>query len=250
MTGWSVRKRVREIAPDEIFLDSSNLPEYESSQFEGRVVPGLSRRATLSIGAVFCLLVLAFGGRAFSLEVLSGNSYAQISKDNTLRQSVLFATRGLILDRNGKELAWNEAAPSTDGAASTSTPFALRQYTTDPGFSDLLGFVTYPKADKSGDWWRTDYSGMAGIELSFDGELQGQNGSQIVETDAHGVVQRQNIIAPPQNGQDLTLSIDANLQTELYTMLWQHAKDQGFQGGAAVIMDVHTGQILALTSFP
>ena len=253
MTGWSVRKRVKEIAPDEIFLDSSNLPDYESSQFEGRVVPSLSRRATLSVGAAFLLLVLAFGGRAFSLQVVSGNSYADISRNNTLRQSVLFATRGLILDRNGKELAWNVAAPVVaDAATSTAstTPFALRQYTTLPGFSDLLGFVTYPKADKSGTWWRDTYSGMSGLELSYDQTLQGVNGNTIVETNAHGDVQRENIIAPPQSGEDLKLSIDADVQTELYKVLAQHAIDQGFQGGAAVIMNVHTGQLLAITSFP
>jgi len=247
MTGWSVRKRVKEIAPDEIFLDSSNLPAYESSQFEGRVVQSLSRRASLGVGIVFLFLLIAFGGRAFSLEVLSGGSYAQISKNNTLRQSVLFATRGRILDRNGTQLAWNEAAPESDAS---TTPYALRRYTSLPGFSDLLGFVTYPKADKTGDWWREEYSGMSGLELSYNSLLEGQNGNQIVETDAHGAIQRGNIIAPPQAGRDLTLSIDADVQSELYKVLSQHAVDQGFQGGAAVIMDVHTGQLLALTSFP
>ena len=253
MTGWSVRKRVKEIAPDEIFLDSSNLPAYESSQFEGRVVPSLSRRATLGVGVVFLLLIAAFGSRAFSLQVMSGTSYSTISRDNTLRQSVLFATRGLILDRNGKELAWNEAAPTSAAAASSAastTPFALRQYTVSPGFSDLLGFVTYPRADKSGTWWRENYSGMSGIELSFESTLEGVNGSRMVETDAHGKLQRENIIAPPQSGTDLKLSIDSDIQSKLYSLLSEHAAQNHFQGGAVIVMDVRTGQLLAITSFP
>ncbi len=249
MTGWSVRKRVREIAPDEIFLDSSNLPGHESSQFEGRVVPALSRRASVAVSIVFAFLALIFGVRAFNLEVASGSTYADISRENSLEHSILFAARGLILDRTGRELAWNESVPADAPSAST-TPFALRKYTTLPGFSTLLGYVSYPKADQSGTWWREEYTGISGIELTFDPELSGQNGSSMVETNAHRVVQRENIIAPPQNGTDLKLSIDAAVQTKLFTTLSLAAKQEGFQGGAVVIMDVRTGELLAMTSFP
>lgn len=240
------RKRIHteDIAPDEIFLDSSNLPEHESSQFEGRVVPGLTRRAAFGVGAVFFLIALTFAGQAFNLEILKGRAYAEISRENTLDHSVLFATRGLILDRNGVELAWNEAADAS------TTPFALRRYTKRPGFADLLGYVVYPRADQGGSWWRKEYVGMSGIELSFERFLKGQNGASMVETDARGEIQRENLIAPPQNGTDVTLSIDADMQTKLYTLLSAHAKRQGFQGGAVVVMDVRTGHLLALTSFP
>ena len=100
--------RSHEIAPDEIFLDSSNLPGHNVVQFEGRVVRALSNRAILAVGFVFCLVALAFAVRAFSLEVIDGRDYADISRNNTLDRTLVFATRGLILDRNGKELAWNE----------------------------------------------------------------------------------------------------------------------------------------------
>jgi penicillin-binding protein 2 len=254
MNRFSKKYRVDEIAPDEIFLDSSNLPAHEASQFEGRVVSSLSSRAIAGVGIVFALVVVAFGARAFILEVSHGSSYADISRNNTLKSSIVFATRGLILDRNGKELAWNEAASPTDtspavGNAST-TPFALRKYTDLPGFAHVLGFVQYPKADASGTWWREDYAGMSGSELAFNSTLEGVNGSTMVETDAHGAVQRENIVAPPQDGTDLKLSIDADVQTKLYTTLLAHAQQEHFTGGAAVIMDVRTGEIIALTSFP
>ena len=247
MSGWSLRKRVHEIAPDEIFLDASNLPGHESAQFEGRVVPTLSKRVTLVVGVFFFLVAASFGARAFSLEVLGGNSYASISKENTLDHSVVFATRGLVLDRTGKELAWNEAA---DPADASTTPFALRRYTTLPGFSHLLGFIAYPKSDKAGSWWRDSYTPMSGIELSFNDTLGGKNGSSMIETDAHQKIQRQDIVAPPENGTDLKLSIDADVQTKLYTLLSAHAREQGFDGGAVVVMDVHTGEVIAMTSFP
>jgi len=59
------QKSGREIAPDEIFLDSSNLPGHNAMQFEGRVVAPLSQRAPIALGIVFCLLVAAFGVLGF-----------------------------------------------------------------------------------------------------------------------------------------------------------------------------------------
>lgn len=247
-------KRVREIAPDEIFLDSSNLPAHDPRQFEGRVERPLARQAILGVGVVFALAVLAFSIRAFDLEVVNGAAYADASRNNRLDRSLIFAARGIIYDRTGRPLAWNEAPPvsgASDAArTATSTVYALRRYTSLPGFAHLLGFVRYPKADASGAWWREEYTPISGTELEFDQVLRGVNGSSMVETDARGRVMREHIVAPPQNGSDVKLSVDAEVESTLYKQLSAHAFAQGFQGGASVIMDVRTGEILAITSFP
>ena len=239
--------RVHEIEPDEIFLDSTNLPEYNSKQFEGRVSRPVSLRAILTVGVVFSLVAFGFGYRAFTLQIAEGESYAEISRANTLDRSVIFATRGLVYDRTGREIAWNEAQVASSTATST---FAFRKYTTLPGLSHLIGYVQYPKADAKGEWWREEYAGISGLEYSLDGLLRGVNGSRLIETDALGAVERENIVVPPQDGNALTLSIDAEVQSKLYTVLAAHAERMRFQGGAAVIMDVNTGAVLALTSFP
>ena len=241
------RKTTHEIAPDEIFLDSSNLPGHNASQFEGRVVRALSSRAVIAVGLVFILIALAFGVRAFSLEVVDGAEYADVSRNNTLDRTIVFATRGLILDRNGRELAWNEVE---SGSAASSSVFALRKYTALPGLAHVLGFIQYPKADSKGNWWREEFVGKSGVELAFNGVLRGINGSSMVETDARQKVQRENIVEPAEHGVDLTLSIDADVQSALYRILSQKAREQNYQGGAAVIMDVRTGALLAITSFP
>lgn len=240
---------VHEIAPDEIFLDSTNLPGYDPVQFEARVVKPVSTRSIFAVGVIFVLVALLFGYRAFSLQVAHGDTYAAISRENTLEHSIVFATRGIIYDRTKKEIAWNEAQITPTSTEASST-FALRKYIGAPGFSVLVGFLQYPKADAKGKWWRDYYSGVSGLELSLDDTLKGRNGSTMVETDAHGHVERANIVVPPVNGSDVTLSIDADVQTKLFTVLSQHASQMRFQGGAAVIMDVRTGEILALTSFP
>jgi len=248
---FSFRKRhySHEIAPDEIFLDSSNLPDHDSLHFEGKVERPVSRHAVFLVGGFFCVVALIFASRATQLEAAQGASFAEISRDNVLQSTIQFASRGLIYDRNGKELAWNELPTPTSDASSTGE-FALRKYTTLPGLSHLLGWVRYPKQDKAGAWWRQEYSGMSGLELAYDTTLAGTNGSTMMETDARGKMQRENIVSPPENGSDLHLSIDADVQSELYSVLSQHAKDMNFIGGAAVIMDVQTGELLALTSFP
>ncbi len=266
-------RAVREIAPEEIFLDSTNLSDFNVGAFEGRVERPVANRAIFAVGAVFVLVSLGFGYRAFSLQVAHGATYEDISVNNTLSRSVIFSTRGIIYDRAGRELAWNEAAldvsTSTDSLrdgltatnASTSLAnesedtvdgktFALRKYTSMPGLSHLLGFVQYPKADARGDWWREEFTGVSGLELAYDGRLAGQNGSRLIESDALGHVERENIVSPAVQGEDLHLSIDADVQSKLNTILAAHADEMGFKGGAAVIMDVRTGELIALTSFP
>lgn len=246
---WRRRLTSHEIAPDEIFLDSSNLPDLDAFHFEGKVERPVSRTAIYFVGVFFSLILILYGSRALQLQVVQGATFAEISRDNVLDSTILFATRGLIYDRTGKELAWNELPSPTTGA-STTEQFALRKYTLLPGLSHLLGWIRYPKQDKSGEWWRKEYSGMSGLELAYDAYLIGKNGSTMFETDARGRVQREDIVSPPENGGDLHLSIDADVQSKLYEVLHQHAIDKGFVGGAAVIMDVQTGEILALTSFP
>ncbi|HVM73649.1 MAG TPA: penicillin-binding transpeptidase domain-containing protein [Candidatus Paceibacterota bacterium] len=268
MKRW--QRPVYEIDPEEIFLDSSNLPAHDASQFEGRLGPPVSGRALFGVGIVFLIVVMGFASRAYMLEVAKGSSYASISRNNTLDRSLIFATRGIIYDRTGRELAWNIPQPAAVAAAASSTSpdahmststqakapaspasfYALRQYINEPGFALLLGFVRYPQADASGEWWQSAYTGIDGIELEYNDLLSGENGATLTETDAHGKVQETNIIAPSIDGQNITLSIDADVQTHLFDALVAHAQAQGFRAGAGVVMDVRSGQVLALTSFP
>lgn len=238
-------RRIHEIVPEDIFLESSNLPGRNDASLEARVVRPISARAVISVGVAFTLVALLFTWRSFELGVVHGETYAEVSRNNRLDRSISFAARGVIYDRRGEELAWNEI-PN----ASSTASFVVREYADIPGLSILLGFVRYPKADSAGAWWREDTEGVSGVELAFESLLEGINGSTMVEVDALGGVEEQHIIEPPENGDDLTLSIDAEVQSKLFSYLSAHAKAQKFVGGAAVIMDVETGELLALTSFP
>jgi len=126
------------------------------------------------------------------LQVLNGETYADISRNNRLERDVIFATRGILTDRNGKELAWNEL--DTDPNSTSTLPYAIRHYTDLPGFAHLLGFVRYPKADASGSWWREEYVGVSGIEGVYNDRIAGENGSSMAETNARGQLVREDSI--------------------------------------------------------
>lgn len=231
-----------DITPGDIFLDSSNLPGLAVEQFEGRIERPVSPIAVWMVGAAFSIVAIGFAWQTFNLEIVRGTHFAAIAEENRLAHSLLFAERGVIYDRTGKELAWNER--------SEELPYALRRYADLPGLSHTLGFVRYPRADNAGIWWRTDLSGVSGAELIFDDLLGGVNGTEMAEVDAHGMITRRMLIEPPRDGKNVTLSIDAEMQSKLYDTLLRHVEQQGFQGGAAVIMDVRTGEINALVSIP
>ncbi len=137
------------------------------------------------------------------------------------------------------------SAPSAFGADG----FVRRLYSS-PGFAHVLGYVSYPKKDSSGHYYDTTITGQAGIEAALDTTLGGHNGTLLVEEDARGQVQSQGTTLPPENGQTVTLSIDARAQKAFYDAVSQLADRIPFQGGSAVLMDVNTGEVHALVSYP
>lgn len=239
---WRLRNRYRdpELAPDEIFLDASNLPDFNRASLEGRLEKPLRPSTYLGITVGIGLIFVALIAQAANLEIRKGAQYAEQSARNQLRPQVLFAERGAILDRNGTPLVSNVVGK--DGSSK-------RSYET-PGFAHLLGYVAYPKKDSSGNYYDTDITGMAGVEKAFDKRLAGENGTLLVEEDAHGKTQSQGTVVPAKNGETISLAIDARAQKAFYDAISSLADRIPFQGGVGILMDVHTGEVHALVSYP
>jgi penicillin-binding protein 2 len=246
------RRKSREINPDEVLIDSRNLPNFNTDQFEGRLETPISRLALYGAALVFVLIAAVFLFQAGNLQIVHGADYAAKSERNLLRPVPIFAGRGVVYDRNGIPLAWN--APNlTLPEDATSTPedeVAHREYATSTGLSHVLGYVQYPSKDSNGFYYQEDFEGVAGIEKYFNQQLSGENGSRLVEVDAKGKVISENVVHPPVPGENMTLSIDSRVQSALYDNIRDIATRVGFSGGAGVIMDVRSGEILALTSYP
>jgi len=241
------------VDPDEIFLDSKNIGNFDQQQFEGRIEKPITKKTILVIGLFFFIIICVFFARLFILQIKNGQSYLARSESNTLSQGIIFADRGIIYDRNKVELAWNKKIETFDDIKEkiegTSNTYPTRVYMT-PGFSHVLGYVSTPSQDKSGKFWQTEFIGKDGLEKQYDTEILGINGSKIVEVDAKGKVHSENIVNTPKRGADLITSIDSRIQSELFTLIKKLSEQSSFIGGAGVIMDVDTGEIIASTSFP
>lgn len=93
--------------------------------------------------------------------------------------------------------------------------------------------------------------GQEGVELTFDSLLSGTPGSRRVIKDRLGrVIEDVQAMTAPVNGRDLSLSIDARLQYLVYRELSEALQRHQASAASAVIMDVRTGEILALASLP
>ncbi|MCF7865033.1 MAG: hypothetical protein K9M11_00815 [Candidatus Pacebacteria bacterium] len=236
-------RRHTEIDPDEIFIDSSNLPDFDTDQFEGQIEKPISKNSLRVAGFLFLCIAVLFTYKIATLQVISGERYKNISENNRLHHSLLFAERGAITDREGKLLAWNETDPS-------QAEFSLRSYTTDEGLHNLVGYVKYPKKDKFGFYYNTEFGGSDGVEKFFNDALSGDNGLKITETDALGKVLSESVVRPPKKGENISLSIHAGVQKAMYDSISEIARRSGFDGGAGVVMDIKTGQILVSVSNP
>jgi penicillin-binding protein 2 len=236
-------EREKDIDPDEIFVDSSNLPNFDTHQFEGRLEKSISRRSIFILSGVVFLIIFVFIVRVWGLQIRNGDFYFTKSENNRLRNSLVFAKRGVIFDREGAKLAWN-AENSADKA------FDLRKYIPLDGFAHLLGYLKYPSKDKYGFYFSEVFDGKDGVEKTYNDILSGENGRRIVEVDALGDVQSENIIRNPKDGEDISLTIEASIQNKMFQEIKSLSQSTGYSGGAGVIMDVNTGEILALTSYP
>lgn len=241
---WFRRGRIRsEIHPDEIFIDSENISEFDRDRFEGRIERPLSRRQLAAAGAVVSCAVLLLLARAGTLQVVHGQTYAEQARNNQLAEQTIFADRGSIVDRNGAPLAWNERVEVEDD-------FAKRVYASMRGLAHAVGYTKAPAKDSSGNYFRTAFEGLDGAEDAFNEALGGQNGVELTETDALGRVVSSATTRAPVAGETLRLSLDAEVTEGLYDVLATNAGKAGFQGAAGVVMDVQTGELLALTSYP
>ncbi|MDP2641961.1 MAG: penicillin-binding transpeptidase domain-containing protein [bacterium] len=235
--------KYQDINPEDIFLDSTNLPGFEEHRLEGRIEKPMQRKTFLAMKIFLVLVMLALVSKLWVLSIKQGSVYAEVSENNRLEQTLIFANRGVILDRNMRELATNSIKEG-------ESDFASRLYAPTKGLAHVVGYLKYPLSDRTGVYYEERYRGRDGVERAYDDFLHGENGLKLVETDVYGKVTSESVINKPKDGSPLVLSIDAGVTEILHKAIESLAKDRGFVGGAAVIMDVRTGEILAMTSYP
>ena len=144
----------------------------------------------------------------------------------------------------------------------SATPLAIRNY---PGFlglngAHLLGYTgpltDYDLSGAGGrSYFRSEAIGKSGLEIQYDEFLRGSPGIRTVIVDRKEAVTSTSQNTLPIPGSHLVTSIDARLQAATESALddaVRRARASGFpsDGGAAVVMDIWTGEILAIASNP
>ncbi len=96
-----------------------------------------------------------------------------------------------------------------------------------------------------------DDRGQEGMELAYDAWLTGENGAKEVLKDLRGrTVKELRLVKAARPGQNLTLSIDLRLQYLAHRELKKAVEDSGAVAGSIVILDVLTGEVLAISNLP
>ncbi len=264
----------------------------------------------LLLGGLSVLVV-----RLFYLQISSGQQYLGYAEGNRLRDRVLLAPRGLIVDRFGEVLAQNTTsfrlavipadlpqdrfsdllqqvvkdlgieqesveeqvlerldfrsmqpvvfvkniskekailfqtkAHEYPGFFVQSVP--VRDYVSAESFSHVLGITGVIAENDPGykdpKYVLEDFVGKDGLEAQYESVLKGQNGTDRLEVDSAGRVVKSLGQRQPVPGQTLQLGIDKGLQEVLY----REFAARGRTKGAAVAIDVKTGEVRALVSVP
>ena len=104
--------------------------------------------------------------------------------------------------------------------------------------ANLLGFTN------------VDNQGIEGVEKSFNAQLTGKPGRRLERKDKHGNVIENITEVPPVPAHNLQLSIDERLQALVYRELNNAVAFNKAESGSAVLVDVNTGEVLAMANSP
>ncbi len=155
-----------------------------------------------------------------------------LSEDLTRDQAVLFETRALEFP----------------GLSVETIP--IREYTSSSSFAHVLGTTGSISEDdphlRTPGYFPADVVGKSGIEYTYENELKGVNGQNLVEVDAAGAVVKSLGQIPASPGHTVQTTLDKGLQEELYAQFQSRPNSKG----AAIALDPKTGEVLALVSYP
>lgn len=193
------------------------------------------------------------GMRLASLQLFYGEKYRLLADQNRIQKIKLPAQRGKIIDRNGKELAYDivDIKDFTDLSGNKYTLEGWKRiYPEKSTTAHVLGYLGEVNETEvgllklsGGKYDPKDLMGRSGIEAQYEDYLRGVDGGRLVEVDNAGKVARELGRQKPVAGQDLKLTLDVELQKAAEKAL-------GEKLGAVVASNPQTGEILALQSSP
>lgn len=221
-----------------------------------------SRIPSLTVFLILCSgLFLILVVRLFQLTVVKGNYYRRLSEENRIKEVVIEAKRGKIVDRKGIEMA-----TSLSPKSGTVKDRFVSQRRAPFGNSDshIVGYAQFAdKNDLTNDLCLNklqlgDSAGKKGVERIYECDLRGVNGRKLLELNAQGEVLKTLGKIEPVDGQTVQLTIDQKLQQKAFDLFTKNVSSQSanfpkqelLAKGAVVALEPKTGKTLLLYSNP
>lgn len=267
LSKFRVKKFGKEIEPQEILLDSlAQKKEKEFGISEKKLEVLLPPKILKGFWFSFLFLILLFFGKTAQLQILQGDAFSQRSEENRFIIRSIQAERGVIYDRDLRQLVFNK--PSFDlvcdgeiisknldhqtlifyevnpailkkelGPGCEIKNNTVREYLDGPVFSHLIGY-------------QRKIEEKTGLEEYYDEILRAKPGELQIKRDVYGNPISKEIISQPLSGQSLVLYLDSQFQKKLNQILGTVVNQVGARAGAALALDPRSGGVLALVSFP
>ena len=175
------------------------------------------------------------------------------------------STKSLEISKNvSREVVAQISEKNTDYPGVTITTDSERTYGYGTLASHTVGYIgriTQDELDKSeeGEYKNDDYVGKTGIEGLFEKYLKGTDGTEEIEMSVDGTVTGSTITQDAIQGSTIVLTLDAKLQEVAEKALENNinkirnggfSKSYDAEGGSVVVLDVNSGEVLAMASYP
>lgn len=172
--------------------------------------------------------------------------YDTVYKILTRKENSTVLIKGKVDNTLARQIKEEQAINvKEDGTAESYNGLELiedkRRYYTNGNFASyLLGFTGQ------------DHTGLAGVESSYNDRLRGKDGILYFQKDAQGnqIPSQTKVIKEPTQGEDLTLTLDSNIQMIAERALKSVIEEWKAKSGTALVMDTKTGEILAMATEP
>lgn len=219
------------------------------------------------IPILFTAIIFIFlFAKIFSLQILNGFYYKKLADNNRTKTILIHAPRGIIFDRNGTPLVFNNPGFRENEKGKTKVlsqqealPFlveennkleidSLRNYPYKDAAAHVLGYLgqiseAELKMPQFSGYLSGDLIGKDGIEQRYEQTLKGVDGKKLIEVDSAGKEVRELGETDPISGQDIRLTLDIGVQKAAYDAMRDVKK-------GAAIASTPTGEILAMVSSP
>lgn len=195
-------------------------------------------------------------GDAWNKQIVGDGEYSSISERiYALSSENPYINKILLASDIGNDMTIQIKALGEELKGISLDNGSKRNYVYEDVVTHLLGYtgeVSEADLKKNSDLLSGDIVGKAGIEKYYEEELKGVHGILAQEVDAfgRGVSNEPYVLREAQSGMSLYLTVNLDVQRKMYSLLQEAVEEYSAAGGAGIIQDVNSGELLAIVNYP